>query len=265
MPELPLYQVDAFTERPFSGNPAAVCLLESPAEEEWMQQVAAEMNLSETAFVVPHEEGFGLRWFTPTTEVPLCGHASLASAHVLWEAGRLEPQRGARFHTRSGVLEARREGDRIALDLPASRVAACAPPRPEAEALGVSPLRCFETLEHPGYLLELGSEAEVREARPDFDQLRRIARGELIVTARGAGEFDFVSRFFAVHAGIDEDPVTGAAHCVLVPFWSARLDKEDLVGFQASARGGVVRGRVRGERVELRGSAVTVFRGALLV
>lgn len=270
MPEpagIPLYQVDAFTREPLRGNPAAVCLLEQPREEAWMQRVAAEMNLSETAFLAPRADGYDLRWFTPTQEVPLCGHATLASAHVLWEAGRLPGRESARFHTRSGVLVARRAGARIEIDLPAFPPREGPLPPGAREALGVTPRYAGRTAERGlgdlDYLVEVAAEAEVRAARPNFARLREC-KGGFILTARSASDrCDFVSRYFAPAVGIDEDPVTGAAHCCLVPFWSARLGKTDLVGYQASARGGFVHGRLQGDRAVLAGEAVTVLRGEL--
>jgi PhzF family phenazine biosynthesis protein len=265
--EIPIYQVDAFTSHPFKGNPAAVCLLDRAHSDEWMQQVATEMNLSETAFLVKRDDGFSLRWFTPAIEVPLCGHATLASAHTLWETSTIGENDEAHFHTASGLLKARRAGGRIELDFPAI------PSEPgeiseEARAiLGVDPLAVFVTRGtiEKGYLIELGSENEVRNARPDFSQLGRAISGGVIITAQSStDEFDFVSRYFAVYAGIDEDPVTGSAHCALTPYWSRRLGKTEMIGYQASRRGGVVGVRLNGDRVNLFGEAVTILRGTLL-
>lgn len=266
--ETPIFQVDAFTEKPFTGNPAAVCLLEAPREEEWMQQVAAEMNLSETAFLHPEGEGFRLRWFTPAVEVPLCGHATLASAHILWETGKVPKESAIAFHTKSGVLIARREDDFVVLDFPAFGNEPTELPRGLIEALGVAPLQARRALKNtPGketFLLVLESARDVREARPDFGLLRMLGPIGVIITAPGSGEVDFVSRFFVPWAGIDEDPVTGAAHCCLAPYWCERLGRNELLGYQASARGGFVGVRLSGARVFLRGKAVTVLRGALL-
>jgi PhzF family phenazine biosynthesis protein len=264
---LPLLVVDAFTPRPFAGNPAAVCILSEAREEAWMQNVARDMNLSETAFVLPRpgsDMDFGLRWFTPAVEVDLCGHATLASAHALWEIGRLPRERAARFHTRSGMLDAKREGDFIALNFPTRAVRQAAPPAGLAAALGAEPVWVG------GYatndmLVELASEAAVRGLAPDFAKLREVDARGFIVTARGSGEYDFVSRFFGPRVGIDEDPVTGAAHCVLAPYWGEKLGKKAMTGYQASARGGVVRVRHEGERTMLLGQAVLVSRGELLV
>ena len=255
-------QVDAFTDRPFAGNPAAVCVLPAARDAAWMQQVGAEMNLAETAFLVRRRDGFDLRWFTPTVEVDLCGHATLASAHVLWEEGQLKPAEAATFHTRSGVLTARRRADLIWLDFPAT------PERPASEselqrALGVAVRYLGRTAFD--YLAELDSAAVVRSLSPDLAALARLSGRGVIVTARSDdSEHDFVSRFFAPAAGVPEDPVTGSAHCGLGPFWAARLGKNELVGYQASSRGGTVRVRVDGDRVHLGGHAVTVLRGELL-
>ncbi len=269
--ETPIYQVDAFAEEAFRGNPAGVCWLDEPRPEAWMQAVAAEMNVAETAFVSRAADGFDLRWFTPTTEVPLCGHATLASAHILWETGVLGPEETARFHTRSGVLRARQRGGRVEIDLPAIPTEPADAPEPVVRALGVAPAEAYRTpqrgLGDYDVLIVLASEDAVRAVRPDFGVLRREVPPAVIVTARaaaGPAGHDIVSRYFAASWGIDEDPVTGVAHCSLVPFWSRRLGKSEIVGYQASARGGVVRGRHEGERVFLSGGAVTVLRGAIL-
>jgi PhzF family phenazine biosynthesis protein len=261
---LPLFVADAFTDRPFRGNPAAVCLLDRPREEEWMQSVAAELNVSETAFLLPEGDGFHLRWFTPRVEVDLCGHATLASAHIVWQERRAGPKSDIDFHTRSGRLTATRREAAIALDFPANPDTTAEPPAGLLEALGTSARHVGRT--RSDYLLELKSAAVVRGLRPDFVRLRATEARGVIVTARSDDpSFDFVSRFFAPAAGIDEDPVTGSAHCSLGPFWAARLGRTALVGYQASARGGVVRVEVRGERVTLIGRTVTVWRGALEV
>jgi PhzF family phenazine biosynthesis protein len=260
---LDLYQVDAFTDRAFAGNPAAVCFLDGPRDAGWMQDVAREMNLSETAFLLPAEDGLNLRWFTPAVEVELCGHATLASAHALWETGRLGAGETARFHTLSGLLTAERQGEWIELDFPARRVEPVEPPPALLAALGAAPVYVGKS--RYDYFLELPDEEAVRATRPDFQALRPLPVRGIIVTARGAGNpFDFVSRFFAPGSGVDEDPVTGSAHCTLAPYWGARLGKEEMLAYQASARGGVVRVRVVGERVRLGGQAVTVLQGRLL-
>jgi predicted PhzF superfamily epimerase YddE/YHI9 len=259
----PLWIVDAFTDRPFAGNSAAVCPLDRPASDEWMQLVAAEMNLSETAFLIPEADGFRLRWFTPAVEVDLCGHATLASAHVLWESGSLPLTAPARFHTRSGLLTSTREGDAIILDFPAEPARPCDPPPGLVEAVGSAPRSVGRN--RMDYLMEYDSADVVRSLRPDFARLATVPVRGVIVTAPADGQHDFVSRFFAPASGVAEDPVTGSAHCCLGPFWAAKFGKNDLVGYQVSKRGGVVRVGVRGERVRLGGRAVTVLRGELTV
>ncbi len=256
-------QVDAFTATPFAGNPAAVCVLKEAAGEEWMRNVAREMNLSETAFLYPYENDFNLRWFTPVIEVALCGHATLASAHVLWEEGHLPPGQQARFRTLSGLLTADREGDWIELDFPAVRVEDADPPPGLIEALGIEAQ--YVGKNKYDYLIEAESEVAVRNAKPDHTRLRLVqARGVIITSRSDSPEFDFVSRFFAPGSGIDEDPVTGSAHCALGPYWGKRLQQREFVAYQASQRGGVVRVGVEGDRVKLGGQAVTVLRGELL-
>lgn len=257
-------QVDAFTSRPFSGNPAAVLVLEEPRDEVWMQNVALEMNLSETAFLVRRKDGgFDLRWFTPAMEVDLCGHATLASAHVLWEEGHLEREAQARFHTRSGILTADWRNGSIVLDFPATPEHETEPPDGLIAALGVEAL--YVGKNGFDYLVEVDSETVVRAAKPGFGALGAIRARGIIVTARASSPgFDFVSRFFAPAAGINEDPVTGSAHTTLGPFWASRLGKTSFVAHQASARGGVVRVEVREDRVLLGGEAVTVLRGELI-
>jgi PhzF family phenazine biosynthesis protein len=259
----PFTQVDAFTDQPFSGNPAAVCVLRTARDAGWMQQVGSEMNLAETAFLLRRPDGFDLRWFTPTIEVDLCGHATLASAHVLWEDGHLKPRERAVFHTRSGVLTSQKADDLIWLDFPAT------PDQPVSETdelqrgLGV-PIR-YAGQTAFDYLVEIESPAVLRAMTPDLGALARLPVRGVIVTARADnGEHDFLSRFFAPASGVPEDPVTGSAHCGLGPFWAARLKKRELVGYQASSRGGTVRVRVEGDRVHLGGKAVTVLRGELL-
>jgi PhzF family phenazine biosynthesis protein len=270
--ETPILQIDAFTAEAFKGNPAAVCLLDRSRPGEWMQRVAAEMNLSETAFIVPRsirkdgrKDEFDLRWFTPEVEVPLCGHATLASAHALWETGKLAAGEEARFHTKSGWLIARRAGSKIELDFPSLPVHEATLPDEIREALGVKPRYVGRDSNERNYLLELESEEVVRGLRPNFEPLRKNVTSGVIVTARASTPpYDFVSRFFASYAGIDEDPVTGSAHCSLAPYWAERLGKSEMVGYQASARGGVVGVRLSGDRVLLSGAAVTVLRGNLM-
>jgi PhzF family phenazine biosynthesis protein len=260
--EQPIYQVDAFTDRPFAGNPAAVCPLDAPRSDAWMQDVAAEMNLAETAFLLPQDDGWNLRWFTPLLEVDLCGHATLAAAHILWETGRLAPDAQARFTTRSGLLTADRRGDRIELDFPAERETETEPSLTLFAALGARPR--YVGKNRFDLIVELDDAAAVRALKPDFAQIALLPVRGVIVTARAdSPDYDFVSRFFAPQCGIPEDPVTGSAHCCLGPFWSARLNKTTMRGFQASPRGGSVLVGVEGERVILGGNAVTVLRGAL--
>jgi PhzF family phenazine biosynthesis protein len=262
--------VDAFTDRPFAGNPAAVCLLDAPADETWMRLVAREMNLSETAFL--HPEGapgtYRLRWFTPAVEVDLCGHATLAAAHLLWEDSHLRPDQPAAFLTRSGRLVAERRGAWIELDFPSLPTEPGDAPAGLLAALGVTPDAVrFCGRSRFDVLVVLGDEAAVGAVRPDFGALARVPARGLIVTAPAApgraDGADFVSRFFAPAAGVAEDPVTGSAHCVLGPYWAAALGREALVGYQASERGGVVRVRVDGPRTRLAGQAVTMLRGQL--
>ena len=256
-------QVDSFTDRPFAGNPAAVCLLTQSRDEVWMQHVAREMNLSETAFLVQGEGGFDLRWFTPTVEVDLCGHATLASAHVLWEEGHLAQDQPARFHTRSGVLGAEKKGAWIEMDFPATPAEPVARLEALEAALGVKAK--YTGRPRYDYMVEVESEEEVRALKPDFSALRQLKVRGVIVTSRAFGSgYDFVSRFFAPGSGIDEDPVTGSAHCCLGPFWKERLGRDNLVGYQASARSGFVRTRCVGDRVHISGQAVTVLRGELI-
>jgi PhzF family phenazine biosynthesis protein len=259
---LVIAQIDAFTERLFAGNPAAVCLLREPPEGSWMQFIAREMNLSETAFLLPSDGGFGLRWFTPTVEVDLCGHATLASAHFLWEQGYLGADEPARFHTRSGLLTAQKQGTWIEMDFPATPAEPDTSTRVLESALGVK--ACYVGRTRFDYLVEADSEEAIRAIKPDFKALGRLEARGVIVTSRASGSgYDFVSRFFAPASGSDEDPVTGSAHCCLGPFWKERLGRDDLMGFQASARGGFVRTRCIGDRVRISGHAVTVFRGEL--
>jgi PhzF family phenazine biosynthesis protein len=260
---LRIVQVDAFTSTPFRGNPAAVCVLPGPVEANWMQAVAAEMNLSETAFLHREDGGFRLRWFTPTVEVDLCGHATLASAHVLWEDGHVARGERARFLSKSGPLTADEREGLIELDFPAG---ATSPAQAPADLVqGVGARFTFVGLTPFDYLVELPSEEIVRELRPDMSALARIDTRGIIVTARATtAKYDFVSRFFGPRAGVPEDPVTGSAHCALGPYWQSRLGKDTFFAHQASPRGGDVRVTVLGDRVKLGGQAVTVLRGELV-
>jgi PhzF family phenazine biosynthesis protein len=260
----PIFKVDSFTDKPFAGNPAGVCLLDAPRPDPWMQSVAAEMNVAETAFLAPRKDGFGLRWFTPTAEVDLCGHATLASAHILWEEGIVAPDAEARFHTRSGLLTARRARTAIALNFPAEPVAAAEPPPGLASALGIPFTFCGKN--RMDYLIEVADESVVRSLVPGPGALASMPARGVIVTARASmPKADFVSRFFAPAVAVDEDPVTGSAHCALAPYWGAKLGKTAMTGYQASPRGGWVGVRWNGDRVDLEGRAVTVLRGTLVV
>jgi len=265
--------VDAFTSEPFAGNPAGVCVLDAPADAGWMQQVAREMNLSETAFLHRTDDGYALRWFTPVVEVDLCGHATLASAHVLWQRSLLGPAEPARFDTRSGRLTATRvenlsasgrSEEWIELDFPSTpEEATSATPAALAEGLGIQPK--YVGRSRFDYLVELADERAVRNVAPDFVKLRTIQARGVIVTARAdSAGVDFVSRYFAPAFGIDEDPVTGSTHCCLGPFWATRLARRTLVAHQLSARGGVMKVTVAGDRVRLAGQAVTVLKGELV-
>ncbi len=258
-----IIHVDAFTSKPFSGNPAAVCVLPEARDAAWMQNVAREMNLSETAFLRRREDGFDLRWFSPAVEVDLCGHATLASAHVLWETGQLAGGEPARFHTRSGLLTAARRGEWIELDFPVMRDEPAQAPPGLVEGLGLVPR--YVGRSRSDYIVELDGEEAVRALRPDFGRLKTVSTRGVIATSRSkdAG-FDFVSRFFAPAVGVDEDPATGSSHCTLAPFWSQRLKKSAFLAHQVSARGGVLKIQLAGERVLLGGQAVTVLRGELL-
>ena len=261
---LPLFQIDAFAERVFQGNPAAVCPLEAWLPEALTQAIAAENNLSETAFCVPEGEGYGLRWFTPLKEIDLCGHATLATAHVLFEHLGFA---GAEivFSTRSGALRVTRAGDRLAMDFPAKAVEPCAAPGALIEGLGRAPLKVYGGRD---YLAVFADAAEVRALRPDPRRLAELDRHGVIVTAPGGaedGDVDFVSRFFVPKFGVDEDPVTGSAHCSLTPFWAARLGKATLEARQVSRRGGRLQCTLAGERVILRGRAVTYMAATIEV
>jgi PhzF family phenazine biosynthesis protein len=258
---VPLFQVDAFTSAPFAGNPAAVCLLDDAAPPSWMQSVAAEMNLSETAFVRPNDDAsFSLRWFTPTVEVDLCGHATLASAHTLFETARVATSETIRFDTRSGVLTAQRCDDVIELDFPTDPTTTADPDPELLEAIGAQPVTTHRA--RVGWILELTDEQAVRTLAPDSTGL--LPYGIVVATSRSTDPaYDFVSRTFGPAYGIDEDPVTGSSHCALAPYWAAHLGKQEMTGYQASSRGGVVTVRLEGDRTKLGGHAVTVLRGEL--
>ncbi len=261
---IPLFHVDAFTEKPFSGNPAAVCILPGWKEDRWLQAVGAEMNLSETAFLVKREDHFDLRWFTPKVEVDMCGHATLASAYVIWQQGLATPGKEIRFSTRSGTLKAALRGQDIELDFPLMPEEPAQAPPGLTEALGLSPRYIGKN--QFDFLVEVDSEPVLRQMAPDFRLLATVeARGIIVTSLSADPNFDFVSRFFAPSAGIDEDPVTGSAHCCLGDFWRKRLGKNEFLAYQASARGGVVKVRVTRDRVFLGGKAVIIAKGELVI
>ena len=259
-----IYQVDSFTDKPFSGNPAGVCILQEPKSEEWMRLIAMEMNLSETAFLVKQEEGYSLRWFTPRVEVDLCGHATLASAHILWQKGYLQNNEPANFHTKSGLLTCVKKQDWIEMNFPSN---------PD-EKIGVRPdfEKAFGVkIKYLGksrfdYIAELESEKDVRNTVPNFEMLIKLpARGIMITSISESKEYDFVSRFFAPNVGVTEDPVTGSAHTTLGPFWSRKLSKNELIAYQASERGGILKLNVKKDRIYIAGQAITVLECNLLV
>jgi PhzF family phenazine biosynthesis protein len=259
-----VFYIDAFTGKAFAGNQAAVCLLDQAADEQWMQSVAAEIGFSETAFIVRKGNDFSLRWFTPSCEMELCGHATLASAHALWQEGWLTRDKKAVFHTAGGVLTAKEISSGIEMDFPAESAATAEAPHGLAEALGAEPKHIARS--RMDILVEVDDAATVRNLIPDMVMLRKIdTRGVIVTAVSDVPEYDFVSRFFAPGIGIDEDPVTGSAHCCLGPYWQTRLGKSDFRAYQASKRGGVIGVKVRGDRILLTGSAVTVLRGELLV
>jgi predicted PhzF superfamily epimerase YddE/YHI9 len=256
--------VDAFTRRAFAGNPAAVVPLDAWPADAWLQNVATEMNLSDTAFFVPSGRGFELRWFTPKVEVELCGHATLATAKALAHLGQLGDGSEVAFSTRGGGLRALRRGDRFWLDFPLTAAKATEPPADLIESLNACPV--YVGRSRFDYLVEVETASIVRRLSPAFEKLRGVeCRGVIVTSTSDDPRFDFVSRFFAPAAGIDEDPVTGSSHCCLADYWARRLGKSTMVGYQASARGGVVDIEVRGERVLLGGEAVIVAQGELLV
>jgi PhzF family phenazine biosynthesis protein len=259
---IPLFHVDAFTDKPFGGNPAAVCILPAWRDDHWLQAIGAEMNLAETAFLVQTPDGFDLRWFTPKVEVDLCGHATLASAHVLWQQDLVKADQAIHFSTKSGVLKAIRHGEDIELDFPLKPEEPTATLASLVKALGVEPK--YVGKNQFDYLVEVESEQSLRAMTPDFKRLATLPVRGIIVTSRsGDPKFDFVSRFFAPGVGVDEDPVTGSAHCCLGDFWRKRLGKSEFVAYQASARGGIVKVRVSKDRAFLGGRAVIVANGEL--
>ena len=260
--KIPLYQVDAFTDQAFHGNPAGVCCLSAPRPNQWMQCVAQEMNLSETAFLLEENDGYRLRWFTPAVEVDLCGHATLASAHILWETGRLGRDKTAKFYSRSGLLSASLEKNYIQLNFPVKRLELVTIPEELSTLLGVKPV--FVGKNQFDYLVEVENEEILRSLQPDMTRLSQIpVRGVIVTCAATTPGYDFISRFFAPRVGVPEDPVTGSAHCCLTPYWSEKLHKQSMLAFQASARGGELRLRLQDDRVLISGQAVTVFQGEL--
>jgi PhzF family phenazine biosynthesis protein len=259
-----IYKADAFTDKPFGGNPAGVCILPGPADAVWMQNVAREMNVSETAFLYREKGGCSLRWFTPTVEVEICGHATLASAHILWESGLVPRGDTIEFYTLSGTLTAVMNGDMIELDFPSEPESAAEAPPVLIESLGVTPL--YVGRNRFDYLVEVGSEKEVRALKPDFPLLGTIpVRGVMVTSASDNPKYDFVARFFGPASGINEDPATGSAYCCLGPYWQKKTGKSEFLAYQASERGGLIGVRVMGERVKLLGNAVTVFKGEMCV
>lgn len=259
-----IYQVDAFTKDAFTGNPAGVCLLKTAVTDEWMQKIAMEMNVSETAFLMKEKDGFRLRWFTPEKEVSLCGHATLASAHILWEEEVLSETEVAKFYTESGILTAAKFGQFIELNFPKVEVEEVEAPENLQKALGDVEL-VFVAKSLDDYLVEVESEEVLRNLAPNFELLKTIeSRGIMVTSRANSNDIDFVSRFFAPQVGVNEDPVTGSSHCSLGPYWQTRLNKNEFIAYQASKRGGTLHIRVENERIVLSGEAVTVLKGELL-
>lgn len=257
-----IYQVDSFTSEAFKGNPAAVCILSAMPTMEWMKNVAREMNLSETAFVVIKEDHYDLRWFTPTVEINLCGHATLASAHILWAEGYQKAGKDIEFHTKSGVLRTKQAGSWIEMNFPLLKYEKSDVPKELIEALGLVPQTTCKS--NDNYLIEVASHEIVEKLSPNFEMLSKIDMHGVIVTSRSNGEYDFVSRYFAPGVGVNEDPVTGSAHCVLVNYWKDRFGKDKFRAYQLSSRGGEIRLKLDGERVLISGQAITVFRGEMI-
>jgi PhzF family phenazine biosynthesis protein len=262
---IPIHTVDAFADKPFSGNPAGVCVLDKPLDEKLMQNIALEMNLSETAFLnKQNDSSYSLRWFTPSVEVDLCGHATLASSHIIWESGREDKSSTLQFQTKSGVLKANYKNGEIELDFPAIESSQIVIPDGLVKALGVKPVSIYKTQWY--YIAELDMEETLRNVSPNFDLLQTLeAWGTIITTKASMPGYDFVSRFFAPLKGVKEDPVTGSAHCALGPYWMKKLGKNSFKAYQASARGGALGVRVEGDRVYLTGRAVTVLSGDINV
>ena len=251
-----IYQVDAFTDKPYSGNPAAVCILESKPTDKLMQDIASEMSLPETAFLLPFKDGYSLRWFTPSSEIDLCGHATLASAHILMEKGYINEGQKVDFYTKSGLLTAKSEDGWIRLNFPARPEKESNAPDNLIDALNINPIYVGKNIFD--YIVEVETEEIVRNIKPDFNKLMKVDMRGVIVTAKSK-EYDFISRFFAPEIGVFEDPVTGSAHCCLGPYWRNKLGKDEFIAYQASSRGGVLRVKVVDDRVFISGKAVTVL------
>lgn len=259
-----LYQVDAFTSKPFSGNPAAVCITDSPLNDELMQNIALENNLSETAFLYPEKNGYNLRWFTPAVEVDLCGHATLASAHVIWEVNKFPHDKEISFYTKSGELNASYTKDGIQLDFPSKVAEEVTAPDGLLDALGVNAR--FVGKSKFDYIVHVNSADEVRNCNPNHSELKKLPVRGVIITAESDDEkYDFISRFFAPGAGVEEDPVTGSAHCTLTPYWAKKLHQTEMRAYQASKRGGELLVRFNGERTNLIGKAVTMMKFELFL
>ena len=263
--KIPIFQVDSFTVKPFKGNPAGVCLLEQPRDDDWMQAIATEMRLSETAFLSPKGNDYNLRWFTPSKEVDLCGHATLASAHILFELGFYDPDETIFFHTKSGVITATFDHGTIELDMPLIRSTPAESTPLLEEILGQVPLAVAHSEDKTILLAEMADPADVEAFDPDFKKIAGLQETDLVITAKTpGGKYDFISRFFSPDTGIPEDPVTGLGHCILTPYWAAKLNKDQFVAYQASSRGGTVWCRLGKDRVYLGGKAVTLFSGEIL-
>ena len=259
-----MFHINAFSEQAFNGNPAAVCLLDTSKPDGWLQSVAAQMNLSETAFVLPANGGFSLRWFTPLKEVDMCGHATLASAHILWQQGIVSRQDTIFFETLSGKLSARLQENHIELDFPRLNFLPIEPPQQLIKCMGISPI--FSAMFGEKHLFVIEDQQLLEQLAPDFSALQSLAgRGVSVTCKSNNSQYDFVSRYFAPWVGINEDPANGSSHCALTPYWAERLNKKELNAYQASARGGELKLRLAGDRVKISGRAITVLKAELLV
>lgn len=258
------YIVDSFTSKPFSGNPAAIFLLEKEISDELKQKIANEINLSETAFVLQQDQNFILRWFTPTKEAGLCGHATLAAAHMLWETGVLNKDEEAVFETRSGILKARKNNDLVEMDFPVEAPFEVECPEGLLKAIDAKPI--FVGKNRIDYLAVYESDEFIKKVNPDYGYLKKLDCRGLIISAKSTSDkYDFVSRFFAPNSGIDEDPVTGSAHCCLSPYWSNVFGRKELTGYQASPRGGIVHTKLENDKVVLSGNALTVMKSEIYI